>query len=123
MDNFCILKLEPGQAPEITYIEDTLNAMQDLLGGSMESKFPWDDPVVLVENGLSRLIGMPVNFILIDPDTGEALDIFCGPFFICGMGDKDFTSLSPELAEKYLQVFTDPKKFRLFGNDYPAIPV
>ena len=122
MNDFCIVKLEPGQAPEFTYIEDTLQTMLDLLGGSMEATFPWED-VALLGNELSKVFPMPPNFVLINQRTGKAIDVICGPCFICGVGEEDFASLSPELAEKYLEIFENADLYNLFGMMLPAIPV
>lgn len=35
----------------------------------------------------------------------KLIDSICGPFFICGLGKEDFTSLSPELIDKYTKMF------------------
>ena len=64
----------------------------------------FDDPVALVGNDESKLLGMAPNRLLKDAN-GTPYDILCGPFFICGLGKEDFTSLSPELIDKYTKMF------------------
>ena len=122
MKRIRIVKIEPGQAPKITYIEDTLEAMLEVTGGGLEATYPWEDPVALVGNGLAKLIGMPPNFFLRDCNSGQILDIVCGPVFLCGLGEEDFTSLSADLAEKFIRIFSNADSFSLFGHALPVIP-
>ena len=52
----------------------------------------------------------------------EDYDIIAGTFLICGLGEEDFKSLSPELVDKYLEKFADPEVFMRIGNRIAAIP-
>ena len=64
-----------------------------------------------------KLIGLPLNRKL------EDYDIIAGTFIICGLGEEDFDSLTPELAEKYREKFADPEIFMKMGNRIVAIPI
>ena len=62
-----------------------------------------------------KLLGMEYNRALCD-ETGAVYDILCGPFFICGLGAEDFTSLSDALADKYCKYFERPELFVRVGG-------
>lgn len=100
-----VLLVEPMQRPRLVTIPHTLEEMQKLVGGHIECVYPWEDKVGLVCGDEAKLNGDPANRLL------EDYDIICGPFFICGLGDEDFISISDELAEKYRQKFFYPEIF------------
>ena len=54
--------------------------------------------------------GKPLNRLLTDED-GNPYDVLKGTFFICGLGEEDFDSISDELAEKYDERFRWPEMF------------
>ena len=97
-----VLMVEPGKAPYETEISDGLEAMQAAVGGNIQAVYPYEDLVGLVCNEEGKLEGLPLNRALRTED-GEIYDIIAGNFFICGLGEENFCSLSPELAEKVKQ--------------------
>ena len=99
-----ILLVMPGKAPEELEIDGTLESMQSIVGGLIQAIYPWADPVALVCNDEGKLLGLEPNRLLMN-EEGEIYDMICGPFFICGIGREDFISLSPELMERYMQIF------------------
>ncbi len=106
-----VLLINPGEAPKVVTIDGSLKSMQELVGGMIQAVYPFADPVALVCNDEGKLLGMELNRALRHPDTGEVYDIICGAFFICGLGDGDFDSLSKELMKKYEEVFHYPELF------------
>ena len=106
-----VLLINPGDAPKAVTIDGSLKSMQELVDGMIQAVYPFADPVALVCNDEGKLLGMEPNRALRHPDTGEVYDIICGPFFICGLGDADFDSLSEELVRKYEEVFRYPELF------------
>lgn len=106
-----ILLVEPERRPEVREIDDSLNAMQDIVGGLIQSIY-LDDAVALVCNDEGRLMNLPANRSLRDKD-GQIYDIVCGTFFLCGAPpDSDhFTSLTPEQVERYRKWFYTPEMF------------
>ena len=44
-------------------------------------------------------------------------------FLVVGLGEEDFASLSPELAQKYEKQFHQPETFLKLGNRLLVIPV
>ena len=99
-----VLLVEPMKFPEVVKIHNDLEGLQAVVGGLIQPIYPFDDPVALVGNDESKLLGMAPNRLLKDAN-GTPYDILCGPFFICGLGREDFTSLKPEYIEKYTKMF------------------
>lgn len=105
-----ILIIEPGQAPYEQSISGGLAAMQTVVGGPIEAVYPYNDPVALICHEEGKLIGLPLNRSL------EDYDIIAGTFFVCGLGEDDFTSLPPELMAKYRAKFSYPELFMRSGQ-------
>ena len=112
-----VLIVEPEKAPRMANITGDLNSLQQVVGGYIEAVYPYDDPVAIVCHEEGKLIGLPLNRKL------EDYDIIAGTFIVCGLGEEDFDSLTPELAEKYREKFADPEIFMKMGNRIVAIPV
>ncbi len=72
--------------PYITWISDTLENMQKIVGGFIEACATAESAVVIC-NEEECLMGLPENKSL--PFGG-----FCGDCFICGAEGENFTSLS-----------------------------
>ena len=53
-------------------------------------------------------MGLDTNRTIHDKN-GNTIDIIKGDFFVCGVKDDEFISLSPELMEKYKTLFYEPK--------------
>jgi hypothetical protein len=112
-----VLIVEPEKSPRMASITGDLNSLQQVVGGCIEAVYPYDDPVAIVCHEEGKLIGLPLNRKL------EDYDIIAGTFIVCGLGEEDFDSLTPELAEKYREKFADPEIFMKMGNRIVAIPV
>jgi hypothetical protein len=104
-----VLVVEPEKTPYMADIGSDLKSMQDAVGGSIEAIYPFEEQVALVCNEDGKLLGMTLNRALRD-ENGEIYDILAGKFFVCGLGEDDFTSLTPELADK----FKDSSRSRRF---------
>jgi hypothetical protein len=118
-----VLKIMPGRKPERVSIPHTLESMQELVGGCIQAIYPYEDPVAIVCNEEGKLIGLEPNRTVRDPDTNEITDIICGPFFICGLGEEDFCSLTEEQATKYSKLFHSPEVFLWNGTNIVALAV
>ena len=106
-----VLLIPPGAAPQVLEIKHTLKAMQEVVGGTIEAVYPFDDTVALVCHDEGNLLGLPLNRAVRDPATGQVLDIIAGIFFICGLSEDDFASLSDEQIHRYSQMFRHPEAF------------
>lgn len=97
-----VLLFEPGKYPRSVSV-DTLEEMQQLVGGWITATYPFDDPVAVVANDEGLLLDLPFNR-MVDP-----YHPIVGNFFLAGIGTEDFISLSPELMEKYEKALHDPQ--------------
>lgn len=94
-----VLVVEPGVLPyekEINGLEE----MQATVGGMIDVIYPYEEPVALVCNDEGILLGLPFNRSVENGYGG----IF-GTFFVCGLGEENFDSLSPEHMEKFKEKF------------------
>ena len=118
-----VLKIVPGQHPQQVEIDNNLKALQEAVGGSIGASYPFaDDPVAVVYNDDGKLMGLPLNRALWDED-GLMYDVIAGTFLVVGLGEEDFASLTPELAQKYEQLFHQPEAFLKLGNRLLVLPV
>ncbi len=85
--------------------------MQNLVGGLIQAIYPFQDSVALICNDEGKLLGMEPNRALRHSATGDIYDIIFGPFFLCGLGEEDFTSLTDAQLQKYEEVFHFPEVF------------
>ena len=117
-----VLEIAPGQYPKQVEISDELKALQQTVGGSIGATYPFDDSVAIIYNDDGKLMGLPLNRALRD-ESGEAYDVIAGDFLVVGLGEEDFASLTPELAQKYEQLFHQPEAFLKLGNRLLVLPV
>ena len=116
-----VLAVLPGKAPERMELDSSLESMQKFVGGTIQALYPFSDPVAIVCNDDGKLMGLEHNRALRD-DSGNVYDILCGPFFICGLGEEDFSSLPEELIQKYTRLFQRPELFLRVGNHLMVVP-
>ena len=90
-----VLVVEPGYAPYAKTISG-LEEMQATVGGLIQAIYPYEEPVAIVCNEEGLLLGLDFNRSVPGGYGGVV-----GTFFICGLGEEDFCSLTPEQMEKY----------------------
>lgn len=100
-----VLYVQPGEYPEERSVKADLSAYQALVEGTIEVVYPWSDHACIVCNDEGKINGMPLNREL------EDYDILAGPFFVCGLRDDDFCSLTDAQLQKYEAMYHDPKLF------------
>ena len=118
-----VLAVEPGRSPYLKSIPNTLKALQAEVGGYIEAVYPYADPVAIICNEEGKLEGLPLNRAVRDEETGKIVDIIAGKFLIAGLGEEDFASLTPEMAEKYADRFEKPEIFLRLNGQIVAVPV
>ena len=109
-----VLVVEPGFLPyekEINGLRD----MQELVGGSIQAIYPFKETVALVCNEEGILQHLEFNRSI--PERGYG-GIF-GTFFVCGLGEEDFTSLTPEQVKTYTARFKKAEVFIAMNGDKP----
>ena len=117
-----IVVVEPFKSPEVKEIVDTLEAMQNVVGGTIQALYPFDDPVAIIANDEGKMLGLPPNRGLRD-DDGELYDIICGTFFICGLTEDNFGSLTEEQVEKFMKEYETPELFMKICGAIFALPL
>ena len=115
-----ILLVKPGEEAFETEIKWDLTSRQEIVGGHIQAIYPFEDPVALICNDDSKLMGLPLNRALYD-DKGRVYDIIAGDFFLTGLSQDDFSDLSDELMEKYREHFKYPEIFFRYGNEIIAL--
>ena len=120
-EKMTVLVVEPMKEPYVKEIDPGLHSLQAEVGGDIGAAYPFRDPVALVCNDEGKLIGLDLNRGLRD-ENGELYDIMAGTFLVVGLGEEDFASLSPELAQKYMEHFRQPEQFISLGGQIIALP-
>lgn len=110
-----ILVVAPNDRPKRVEIPHTLKEMQRVVGGHIQAVYPWSDLVALVCDEEGLINGKPLNRYIM-PGM-----VISGTFFICGLGEEDFTDLPDVLAEKYEQLFYHPQAFIRVNDDIIVI--
>lgn len=88
-----------------------------MVGGYIQAIYPWDDPVALVCDEEGLLKQREFNRY-VAPEVA----IF-GTFFICGLGEEDFTDMPDGLMDKYATLFHTPELLIPTPMSYVVIPV
>ena len=98
-----VLVVEPMQPCRVQEFPGTLEAMQNIVGGYIETVHSFPDAVIVC-NEEGKLLGLPFNRPLMD-ENGLPYDILCGTFFIAGAGEEDIASLTEEQIDKYKSLY------------------
>lgn len=117
-----VLVVEPMGEPYQKEIEHGLSALQTEVDGDITAVYPFRDPVALVLNDEGKLAGLPPNRALRDRH-GEVYDVIAGTFLVVGIREDRFVSLTPELAEKYRELFWRPERFLRLGGKIAVLPM
>ena len=118
-----VVIVEPQKKPEVREIGNSLQAMQQVVGGFIEALYPFDEPVALICNEEGKLMDLPPNRALRD-DTGEVYDIISGTFFLCSAppDSEHFESLTGQQVKTYLERFSTPEMFLNVGDSLFILP-
>ena len=124
-----VIVCRPDEYAKVTWIEDSLEAMQGLVGGLIEPYDPFysdSDPryenVILVCNEEGKLRQMKPSRAIIDED-GHVMDVIAGPFFLCysPVESESFESLPVDLEEVFRKKYEKPEHISCIGNEYHVI--
>ena len=121
-EKMTVLVVEPRKEPYLKEIDPGLHSLQAEVGGDIAASYPFSDPVGLVYNDEGKLIGLELNRGLRD-EEGNLYDIMAGTFLVVGLGEESFTSLPPDLAQKYTEHFKQPEQFINLNGQIIALPV
>ena len=98
-----VLVVEPQKPCRVQEIE-SLADMQQLVGGDIAAVYPFQELVAVVCNADGKALGLPMNRPLLDKDY-LPYDIIRGTFFIAGLGQEDFISLTDEQIQRYKSLY------------------
>lgn len=87
-----VMSKEPGKGWKIAEIENTLEALQQGVGGKLEAVTLASDACILC-NEEGRLLGMPYNITI----CGVS---FVGPLLIVGIAGEDFAGLTEQQVDR-----------------------
>ena len=119
-----ILLVEPEKAPERIEISGDLESMQQIVGGSIQAIYPFDEPIALICNEEGKLNGLPLNRALRDED-GKIYDVITGTFFLCGAPSEEesFSSLTDNQLEELEIRFHTPELFLRLNGRLVTMPL
>lgn len=104
-----VLVLEPMREPYAKEIDGSLESMNEIVGGWIETVYPTHpDEAVIVCNEEGKLMGLPWNREL--KINGRTFDIIAGTCFICNApaDEEDFTGLTDEQIAYYTDYYKEP---------------
>ena len=94
-----VLVVEPYYAPYEKEING-LHEMQAVVGGLIQPIYPYQEQVTVVCNEEGLIRGLPFNRSV----EGGYGGVF-GTFFVCGLTEENFCSLTPEQMERFKKKF------------------
>ena len=98
-----VLRVQPHQHPEVLMLENTLEAMQEAVGGLIDIA-ALDEQACILLNDEGKLIGLEGNRRI-------GSDVIVGDFFVCGSDEEgNLTSLTDEQLERYMALFYEPQE-------------
>ena len=118
-----IVIVEPRKKPMVQNIDGGLDAMQEIVGGTIQAIYPFEEAIALICNDEGKFLNLPLNRALRDI-TGYVYDIVAGTFFLCAAPpDSDnFASLTEEQTQTCLKRFAVPEQFVKVGDAVFVLP-
>lgn len=117
-----VLLVEPGQYPKVMQIGTELEDLQEIVGGSIEVTYPFEEEVSIILNEEGKILGLPLNRAMRN-DDGDVYDIYAGTFIVAGLTEDNFGSLTPEQMDKYNKMFHQPEMFVKMGRGLMVLPI
>lgn len=124
MDNekINVLVVEPEKKPYAKEISSGLSSLQHEVGGYIQAVYPYEEPVAIICDEEAKLTGKQLNRALRDVD-GKIYDVVAGTFLIVGLGEEDFSSLTPEHAKQFKEKFDTPEMFMRLNGRLVVLPM
>ena len=119
-----VMLVQAGRRPRMVEMEDSLEAMQKMVGGYIEEYMPFEDDVALVCNEEGKMNGLELNRAIFD-EKGGLQDVIAGDFFICyaPVESENFLSLPDDLAAKYGEKFKNPEQVMMMEDGIKVVPM
>ena len=124
MDNekISVLVIEPEKKPYAKEISSGLSSLQHEVGGYIQAVYPYEEPVAIICDEEAKLKGSELNRVLRDED-GQIYDVVAGTFLIVGLGESEFTSLTPEHMKQFKEKFETPEMFMRLNGKLVVLPM
>lgn len=107
-----VLEVRPGKRPELIEIENSLEGLQNAVGGYIETVpepgLPEDCVIICDEEG--KLKGKPCNRALWDID-GDICDVICGTFLIAATNGDELRDMTDEEIVDAMSLHLWPERF------------
>ena len=116
-----VLVVLPEKAPFVKDIEPGLVSLQREVQGCIEVLYPFDDNACIICNEDGKFLNMDLNRALRD-ENGDVYDIVAGKFLVVGLGEDNFTDLTPEQQCKYAEMFEQPEMFLCCNGEMKVLP-
>lgn len=106
IEDLRVIIVEPNTFPRVSIIENSLESMQSVVGGYIESIF-LDEKTCLIDNSEGKLLGL-------EPNRRLFSDIIVGTFIIVGADDQgEFVSLTDHQVNIYMDKFQEIESFTI----------
>ncbi len=115
-----VIAVHPLQKPEVIEIDNTLESLQEFVGGTIDFIYPFADEVGLVVNDEGKILGLPLNRAL--RSDGKIYDIIAGSFLVVALKGENEGSLSQAQQDKYLKFFETPEMFVKINGKLLVLP-
>ncbi len=119
-DGIFVLLVQPNKYPKLIEIDNTLEAMQEKVGGYIEQLMPFEDDIAIICNEEGKLIGLPLNRAIYKHN--KMIEIIAGDFLIAYAPPESekYHSLPMDMAKKYVEKFRYPETFYRVNNEIMA---
>lgn len=99
--------VEPMKMPRVEEVGNTLQELQQAVGGSIEVvPAELGDDALVICNEEGKIMGLPYNRCVYDAD-GIPYDVIAGTFILCDENlDGEFVSITPEHEAKYMERYS-----------------
>lgn len=104
-----VLIVNPGEYPVKIEMENTLEALQQAVGGYIEV-LPIDSKAVVICDEEGKCKGlMPNRCFYTDSEMTKAVDVIYGPFIVAYIAGDKFAGIPPDETDEYIKLFKNPK--------------
>lgn len=119
-----VIVVEPMKPLAVREMEDTLPEMQAVVGGPIQAVYPFDEAIALICHEEGKLLGLPLNRVLYDAETGTVYDVIAGTFFLCSAPPEEehFGSLTEPQIAWLSRRFARPELFWKMGERLLVFP-
>ena len=119
-----VVVVEPEKAPYEQAIQPGLKPMQEIVGGTIQALYPFEEPIALICNDEGKFLELPFNRSLRD-EAGKLYDVISGTFFLSGApaNSDHFASLTEQQAAWCMERFRIPELIFPLNGSLIVLPM